>query len=210
MAWIDDFKNPPAENRIKPFWFWNGDMDKKEIDRQLKEMVDKGLGGAFICARQGLSIPYLSKEWFELVKYAGEKAAEYGIETWLYDEYPYPSGMSGGEVLRKARRSFGNTYSRTTELMDQFSKAFTMADRVYITDIYAAREKDTGTVDASNLVKRINNVTDNAVYIASFKDIVNRLIQDSSPGDLILTMGAGNVDQIGNMFLQEKKIRAVG
>jgi UDP-N-acetylmuramate--alanine ligase len=67
-----------------------------------------------------------------------------------------------------------------------------------------------GTVDASNLVKRINNVTDNAVYIASFKDIVNRLIQDSSPGDLILTMGAGNVDQIGNMFLQEKKIRAVG
>ena len=103
-----------------------------------------------------------------------------------------------------------HTYSRTTELMDQFSKAFTMADRVYITDIYAAREKDTGTVDASNLVKRINNVTDNAVYIASFKDIVNRLIQDSSPGDLILTMGAGNVDQIGNMFLQEKKIRAVG
>jgi hypothetical protein len=101
MAWIDDFKNPPAENRIKPFWFWNGDMDKKEIDRQLKEMVDKGLGGAFICARQGLSIPYLSKEWFELVKYAGEKAAEYGIETWLYDEYPYPSGMSGGEVLLK-------------------------------------------------------------------------------------------------------------
>jgi UDP-N-acetylmuramate--alanine ligase len=103
-----------------------------------------------------------------------------------------------------------HTYSRTTELMEQFSKAFKLADRVYITDIYAAREKDTGTVDASNLVKKINNFTNNAVYIASFKDIVNRLIQDSSPGDLILTMGAGNVDQIGNMFLQEKKIRAVG
>jgi len=103
-----------------------------------------------------------------------------------------------------------HTYSRTTELMDQFSKAFTIADRVYITDIYAAREKDTGTVNASNLVKNINNVTNNAVYIASFKDIVNRLIQDSSPGDLILTMGAGDVDQIGDMFLQEKKIRAVG
>ena len=103
-----------------------------------------------------------------------------------------------------------HTYSRTSELMEQFSKAFAFADRVYITDIYAAREKNTGKVDASNLVKNINSVTNNAVYIASFNDIVNRLIQDSSPGDLILTMGAGNVDQIGNMFLQEKKIRAVG
>jgi len=103
-----------------------------------------------------------------------------------------------------------HTYSRTSELMEQFSKAFSFADRVYITDIYAAREKDTGIVDASNLVKRINNVTNNAEYIASFKDIVNRLIQDSSPGDLILTMGAGDVDQVGNMFLREKKIRAVG
>ncbi len=103
-----------------------------------------------------------------------------------------------------------HTYSRTYELMNEFSRSFTMADKVYITDIYAAREKDTGKVNASTLVDKINLNMNNAVYIPVFKDIVDRLIQDSSPGDIILTMGAGNVNEIGEMYLQEKKIRAVG
>lgn len=99
MEWNREFKNPSAQYRIKPFWFWNGDMKEDEIDYQLKELADKGLGGAFICARQGMNIPYLSDKWFELVQYATERAKKYGIEVWLYDEYPYPSGMGGGEVL---------------------------------------------------------------------------------------------------------------
>ena len=103
-----------------------------------------------------------------------------------------------------------HTYSRTHELMNEFSKAFTMADRVYLTDIYAAREKDTGLVHSSELTDRINQTINNAVYVSSFKEAVDRLIQDSSPGDMILTMGAGDVDRVGEMFLQEKKIRAVG
>jgi hypothetical protein len=46
-----------------------------------------------------LEIPYLSELWFERVKFAVETAHAYGLEVWLYDEYPYPSGMSGGEVI---------------------------------------------------------------------------------------------------------------
>lgn len=99
MISISEFQNPPAEYRIKPFWFWNGEMKKEEISRQIREMAEKGLGGMFICARQGMTVPYLSEEWFDLVKYACEEARIWGLETWLYDEYPYPSGMSGGEVL---------------------------------------------------------------------------------------------------------------
>lgn len=99
MKWLEEFKNPPASYRIKPFWFWNGEMTREEIEYQIKEMADKGLGGMFICARQGMTVPYLSREWFELVDYACEMSEKYGLEAWLYDEYPYPSGMSGGEVL---------------------------------------------------------------------------------------------------------------
>ena len=99
MIFKEEFQNPPVEYRIKPFWFWNGDITKEEISHQIKEMADKGLGGMFICARQGMTIPYLSKEWFEMVEYACAEARRYGLEAWLYDEYPYPSGMSGGEVL---------------------------------------------------------------------------------------------------------------
>lgn len=92
------FRNPPGEYGIKPFWFWNGEMNETEIVHQIKEMSEKGIGGVFICARQGLKIPYLSEQWFERVKFATKTAAQYGLEVWLYDEYPYPSGMGGGEV----------------------------------------------------------------------------------------------------------------
>ncbi|WP_312427696.1 glycosyl hydrolase [Lacrimispora sp.] len=99
MEFLEAFQNPPAEYRVKPFWFWNGEITKEEVARQIREMSEKGLGGVFICARQGMTLPYLSKEWFDMVDYACEEAKRYGLEAWLYDEYPYPSGMSGGEVL---------------------------------------------------------------------------------------------------------------
>lgn len=67
------FANPPVSSRIKPFWFWNGTMTREEISHQIKEMADKGLGGMFICARQGMDVPYLSGKWFELVDLPAEK-----------------------------------------------------------------------------------------------------------------------------------------
>lgn len=93
------FKNPDARDRILPFWFWNGTVDQAEIAQQIGEMAEQGVGGFFICARQGLTLPYLSAEWFERVRFATEQAAAHGLEVWLYDEYPYPSGIAGGEVI---------------------------------------------------------------------------------------------------------------
>lgn len=99
MNWKQEWENPSMRARIKPFWFWNGDMNEEMIDMQLREMKKQGLGGAFICARQGQTISYLNQAWFDKVSFACERAKRYGLEVWLYDEYPYPSGMSGGEVL---------------------------------------------------------------------------------------------------------------
>lgn len=84
---------------IQPFWFWNGDMKDDEIKRQIKEMANKGIRGFFIHPRQGLSIPYLSEKWFDKVSVAIDEAKKRGLEVWLYDEYPYPSGVSGGLVV---------------------------------------------------------------------------------------------------------------
>ncbi|MNH99695.1 hypothetical protein D3C73_524740 [compost metagenome] len=95
---LQAFKQPASTYRIHPFWFWNGEMEDEQIRLQIGEMADKGVGGFFICARQGLKIPYLSDNWFAKVKVAVEAAKEYGLNAWLYDEYPYPSGIAGGEV----------------------------------------------------------------------------------------------------------------
>ncbi|MGV2886463.1 glycosyl hydrolase [Paenibacillus taichungensis] len=94
----DAFENPEAQYRVHPFWFWNGDMEEGQIKRQIAEMSAQGVGGFFICPRQGLEIPYLSEAWFDKVRIAVEAAAACGMQVWLYDEYPYPSGMAGGEV----------------------------------------------------------------------------------------------------------------
>jgi hypothetical protein len=84
---------------LAPFWFWNGDMDDGEIARQIDEFRRKGIGGFFIHPRQGLSIPYLSDLWFGKVALAAELAKKSGLDVWIYDEYPYPSGISGGQVI---------------------------------------------------------------------------------------------------------------
>lgn len=95
---IPNFNDPPEENRIRPFWFLNGDIEEEQIKKQILEMKDKGLGGFILCARQGMTVPYLSDEWFLTGRKIVELAKQQGLEVWLYDEFPYPSGMSGGEV----------------------------------------------------------------------------------------------------------------
>lgn len=114
MNWKQDWKTPSMRQRIKPFWFWNGDMNEEEIEHQLREMKEQGLGGAFICARQGQTIAYLNKQWFERIAFACRKAREYGLEVWLYDEYPYPSGVSGGEVLLQHPEAWHTTLTVQT------------------------------------------------------------------------------------------------
>jgi UDP-N-acetylmuramate--alanine ligase len=98
-----------------------------------------------------------------------------------------------------------HTYTRTRTLFDEFSEAFYDADNVIITDIYAAREKDTGLVYPTELVDSINKYSANAVYRNDFKGIANLIAQEAKPGDLVFTMGAGDVFKLGPMILNEIK-----
>lgn len=97
-----------------------------------------------------------------------------------------------------------HTYTRTYELLDDFSRAFAQADTVVITDIYAAREKDTGLINSRILTERINMNTGNALYISRFEDIVTFLEENAQSGDLVLTMGAGNIYRAGELYLASK------
>mgnify|MGYP000968421452 CR=1 FL=1 len=102
-----------------------------------------------------------------------------------------------------------HTYSRTKSLLSDFSDSFNDADEIIITDIYAAREVDTGEISAKDLALRIRSSGKKVVYIKKFEDIVSYLEDKASPGDIIITMGAGDVYRIGEMFLENKKVMAV-
>lgn len=83
---------------IHPFWFWNGEMNDEEVREQVRAMASQGIDGFFIHPRQGLSVPYLSRAFFDRVAAAIDEAERRGLAVHLYDEYPYPSGIAGGWV----------------------------------------------------------------------------------------------------------------
>ncbi len=97
----ENFSNPPKEMGILPFWFWNGEMDEKEMEWQMKQYKDRGIPGFFIHGRFGEKIGYLSDTWFERTKFAVEKAKEIGIDVWIYDEMNWPSGTAERQVIKK-------------------------------------------------------------------------------------------------------------
>ena len=91
-------KNPDSANRSAPFWGWNDRLRPEELARQLKDMKEKGMGGAFIHSREGLETTYLSDEWMDNVEESIRCAREEGLEIWIYDEDKWPSGSVGGTV----------------------------------------------------------------------------------------------------------------
>ncbi|HAE91075.1 MAG TPA: UDP-N-acetylmuramate--L-alanine ligase, partial [Tissierella sp.] len=84
-----------------------------------------------------------------------------------------------------------HTYTRTKLLLDNFAESFTEADKVIITDIYAAREIDNGLIHSKDLANAIFNNGSDAVYLGSFEEVEDYLLNNAKENDIILTMGAG-------------------
>ncbi len=95
-----------------------------------------------------------------------------------------------------------HTYSRTKNLFDEFGRAFGDADEIIVADIYAARETDDGTISAAMLAERIVKEGGNARYVGDFAAIRQHLETHCRTGDLLLTVGAGDVYKIGEEFLK--------
>ncbi|OGO76726.1 MAG: UDP-N-acetylmuramate--L-alanine ligase [Clostridiales bacterium GWB2_37_7] len=95
-----------------------------------------------------------------------------------------------------------HTYSRTRTLFKDFALAFNRADKAIIADIYSAsREKDNGDIHSTDLVTAINQNSNNAIYIKNFEEIADLIAREAEPGDIVFTMGAGDVFKLGQMIL---------
>lgn len=95
-----------------------------------------------------------------------------------------------------------HTFSRTRFLFDEFGEAFGDADEIIIADIFAARETDDGTVSAAQLADRIAQTGKSARYVGDFAAIEAYLREHCKSGDLLMTVGAGDVYKIGENFLK--------
>ena len=94
-----------------------------------------------------------------------------------------------------------HTYTRTKAFLDQFAEALSAADEVILTDIYAARETDTLGVSSRDVAERIEKLGTRAHYIPSFDEIETFILENCMNGDLLITMGAGDIVKVGEKLL---------
>lgn len=95
-----------------------------------------------------------------------------------------------------------HTYSRTKNLLSDFANALLNFDNVIVLDIYAARETNTFNISSEDLVNKIVSLGKTACYMPNFDDCVSFLKDNVKENDIILTLGAGTVTEIGPMLLK--------
>ncbi|MGQ9627196.1 MAG: UDP-N-acetylmuramate--L-alanine ligase [Anaerolineae bacterium] len=116
-------------------------------------------------------------------------------------------------TLSAARESFPNrelwtffqphTYSRTQIFLEDFARSLVSADHVIVSEIYAAREKDTGMVSGADIVRAMTHR--DARYIPTLEEAAKHLAQNMSPGSVLLTLGAGDGYIVGEKVLAALK-----
>ncbi len=126
----------------------------------------------------------------------------------VYDDYAHhPTEIAA--TLESAKNKSKNkviavfqphTYSRTKTLFDKFAKCFDKADLVILTDIYAAREIDDGTISSKMLAEKLNKNGINTLYIPAFEEIANKIKEVIQPNDIILTIGAGTITKLSDLL----------
>lgn len=94
-----------------------------------------------------------------------------------------------------------HTYTRTRAFLNQFAETLSMADEVILADIYAARETDNLGISSGDIAERIEKLGTKAHYLRSFDDIETFILENCVHGDLMITMGAGDIVKVGEKLL---------
>lgn len=174
--------------------------------------VSNALASIALADQMGVSMEHtrIGLEKFGGTKRRFEKKGEIGGVTIIDDYAHHPTEI---EATLHAAHNYPHkklwcvfqphTYTRTKALMDDFAKALTLADHVVLADIYAARETDTLGISSSMLAEKVNALGGCADYFDSFDKIETCLLENCKPGDVLITMGAGDVVKIGEKLLGE-------
>jgi UDP-N-acetylmuramate--alanine ligase len=100
-----------------------------------------------------------------------------------------------------------HTYTRTLALHDDFADALTLADKVVVAEIYAAREKNVRQISAKSIALKMkeDNPGRDAWFFKSFDEIANFVLNNAESGDLVITMGAGDIYKVGDLILESDR-----
>lgn len=94
-----------------------------------------------------------------------------------------------------------HTYSRTKQFLKEFAQALSIADTIVLADIYSAREENPGDISSKDLMKELQSLGKDVHYFEEFDEIENFLLLNCTNGDLLITMGAGDIVTVGESLL---------
>jgi len=133
--------------------------------------------------------------------------------VWIYDDYGHhPAEIKA--TLKAARECLNGSrlfvlfqphrYTRTRDLMDEFAASFADADRLFLMDIYPAGERPIEGIESASLMRGIKESGSCDVsYISDRKDLIKMVMSEIKSGDVLITLGAGNVYKVGEEILDE-------
>lgn len=152
---FENFRNPPREYSVTPFWSWNGTLEPEKIRWQIEQMVEKGVYGAFMHARAGNELsktPYFSEGWWKAIEAALITAKEKGFSACLYDEDKWPSGSAGGRV--RAADSMANSKKALRYRIVPVTgpSPIKLPDEKNVTAIIAVQPNTDGSLRAETLI----------------------------------------------------------
>jgi UDP-N-acetylmuramate--alanine ligase len=101
-----------------------------------------------------------------------------------------------------------HTYTRTLALFDEFAESFDEADKIVMAEIYAAREKNIYKISSRELVDEIKRVhpDKDIYYFGNFDEIASFVINNARSGDLVITMGAGDIYKVAEIILEKDRL----
>ena len=129
----------------------------------------------------------------------------------VYDDYghhPTEIEATANAILKeKHNESYAifeaHTYSRAVEHKENFAKALKDFDHIIVIDIYAAREENIWGIKPEDIVEELVKLGKDAVYISDYDEIKDNLRSRVKEGDLIITIGAGNVTKIASKLVED-------
>ena len=96
-----NFINPPLSLKSRPLWFWNAPLSREQTLKVMKASKEAGYYGLGIVPSYGMTPEFMTPEFLAQYKAAVEIAASLGMKLYLYDEFYFPSGMAGGQLVKQ-------------------------------------------------------------------------------------------------------------
>lgn len=144
-----------------------------------------------------------------------EKVGEFdGI--YLYDDYAHHPTEIKATLATLKKLSEGkvfaifqpHTFSRLKSLLNEFAESLQLADKVIVTDVYAAREKNTFGITSEKLYLKLKEIGIDCEYISSFEDIACYVVKEAKKGDIIATIGAGDINKCLDIILKKAVVKS--